>query len=111
MNNTAPDLTKENQYEFKCGVCGVTAYGPKGSCACDTCKGRTQSFRALFKDLRWNTHSSCRDAEVAITAMHRAFHLGSAGGYEQAKAEVGPLDDDWPGYHTHFTPHPPIPTF
>lgn len=22
-----------------------------------------------------------------------------------------PLDDDWPGYHTHFTPHPPIPTF
>lgn len=22
-----------------------------------------------------------------------------------------PLDDEWPGYHTHFTPHPPIPTF
>ncbi len=21
-----------------------------------------------------------------------------------------PLDDDWPGYHTHWTPHPPIPT-
>ncbi len=20
-----------------------------------------------------------------------------------------PLDDDWPGYHTHWTPHPPIP--
>lgn len=21
-----------------------------------------------------------------------------------------PTDDDWPGYHTHWTPHPPIPT-
>jgi hypothetical protein len=21
-----------------------------------------------------------------------------------------PLDCAWPGYHTHFTPHPPIPT-
>jgi hypothetical protein len=21
-----------------------------------------------------------------------------------------PLDSDCPGYHTHFTPHPPIPT-
>lgn len=20
-----------------------------------------------------------------------------------------PLDDDWPGYHTHFTPHPQVP--
>lgn len=20
-----------------------------------------------------------------------------------------PNDDDWPGYHTHWTPHPPIP--
>jgi hypothetical protein len=20
-----------------------------------------------------------------------------------------PLDSDWPGYHTHWTPHPPIP--
>lgn len=20
-----------------------------------------------------------------------------------------PLDGDWPGYHTHWTPHPPIP--
>ena len=20
-----------------------------------------------------------------------------------------PLDDDWPGYHTHWTPHPPVP--
>ena len=20
-----------------------------------------------------------------------------------------PLDDGWPGYHTHFTPHPPLP--
>lgn len=22
-----------------------------------------------------------------------------------------PLDDDWPGYHTHWTPHPQIPIF
>jgi hypothetical protein len=21
----------------------------------------------------------------------------------------GPLDSDWPGYHTHFTPHPTFP--
>ena len=21
-----------------------------------------------------------------------------------------PLDDDWPGYHTHWTPHPAAPT-
>lgn len=20
-----------------------------------------------------------------------------------------PLDQDWPGYHTHYTPHPPVP--
>lgn len=21
-----------------------------------------------------------------------------------------PTDSEWPGYHTHFTPHPPVPT-
>lgn len=21
-----------------------------------------------------------------------------------------PLDSNWPGYHTHFTPHPPVPS-
>jgi hypothetical protein len=28
----------------------------------------------------------------------------------EEQAWIGtPLDDNWPGYHTHWTPHPPIP--
>lgn len=38
MNNTAPIIGQENQYEYSCDGCGVTAYGRKGRVVCDDCK-------------------------------------------------------------------------
>lgn len=78
MNNTKVDFSKENQYEYKCLACGVTAFGPKGSMDCDDCKGLLQVFRNIFNDLRWNTHSSMGDGAVAIRAMHKAYCMGRA---------------------------------
>jgi hypothetical protein len=36
--------------------------------------------------------------------------LGTDGNWLGEPAWIGsPLDSDWPGYHTHFTNHPPMP--
>lgn len=42
MNNTVAIIGKENQYEYRCGSCGVTAYGHKGRCTCDDCKAKIE---------------------------------------------------------------------
>lgn len=70
--NGEGEFGKENQYEFECGVCAARAYGHKGRCVCDACKALTESFRVIFRELREKTHSQTSDAELAITAMHRA---------------------------------------
>ena len=47
MTKLVPDFTKENQYEFECGVCHQRALGHKGRCVCDDCKQAAKSKEEL----------------------------------------------------------------
>ncbi len=54
--NLMPDFSKENQYEFECGVCGKNFLGHKGHCVCDGCKAndyaRVPRNRFSFRDTK-----------------------------------------------------------
>lgn len=57
MSNLMPDFTKENQYEFECGVCHSHFLGHKGRCVCDGCNALRESAESALAWLeRWAMH-------------------------------------------------------
>lgn len=74
-------LYDENRYEFKCGVCGSTAYGHKGRCVCGICKARAVDLRIIYEKECSRLSLLASDARTVAyrpiaAALQAAFELG-----------------------------------
>ena len=86
MNNTVAIIGKENQYEYRCGICSVTAYGHRGRCVCDDCLAlepklenilAREYYRALNVSLRsYGEIDTAIPPGVAMAAMRLAYKAG-----------------------------------
>lgn len=120
------DLMQQASELILCPFCGGEAeridFGPGagenegGSCiACRRCQASGPvefGFKENFV-ANWNRRAALRAAPEARPLDEWHEDMGAVTWWRfpvEEAAWIGtPLDSDWPGYHTHWTPHPAIP--